>query len=103
MNEPLLERISQLERSVKRWRLCSFCLFLLLILVLAVGGIFTAIPATEPGDFWHFLPWVRARHQEEMARREALQALREAEAVRQQMEAKRLEKQAAPAGEVVNK
>ena len=95
MNEPLLEQVRQLERRVKRWRLVSLALALLLILVIAVGGIFTAMPATrEPGGFWHWLPWVRARRQEEMARREA------EEAARQELEAaKQQKKLAAPAGE----
>jgi len=67
-NEPL-ERITQLENQVRRWRRISVVLALLLILVVAVGGIFTAIPATqERGDFWHWLPWVRARHAREEAR-----------------------------------
>jgi hypothetical protein len=64
-NEPLVERNRQLERSVKRWRLISLVLALLLIGAVAVGGIFAVIPAThEPGNFWHFLPWVRAREAE---------------------------------------
>jgi hypothetical protein len=94
MNEPLLERIRQRERRVKRWRLISLALALLLILAIAVGGILTVMPATrEPGGFWLWLPWVRARHQEEMARREA-------DALRQQIEAaKQREQQAVPAGE----
>ena len=60
-NEPLVERNRQLERSVKRWRLVSLCLALLLICGVTIGGVFTAIPAPQgPGDFWSWLPWVRA-------------------------------------------
>ena len=108
MNEPLLERIRVLERSVKRWRLTSLALALLLVCALAIAGIFMAIPPRqEPGDFWLFLPWVRARHQAEQAelarREEALQALRAAEAMRQHLEAKQREKQPAPTAEAVNK
>jgi hypothetical protein len=85
MNEPLLERITQLERSVKRWRLVSMVLTLLLICAVAIGGIFAVVPATqEPGEFWLFLPWVRARAareaeeqaiQNELKARQALEAL----------------------------
>jgi hypothetical protein len=90
------ERISQLERSVKRWRLVSLVLAFLLICAVGIGCILASVPPTqEHSDFWLWLPWIRARHQEEMARREA-------EAVRQQMEAKQREKQAALAGEGVD-
>jgi hypothetical protein len=87
MNEPLLqERISQLERSVKRWRLVSSVLTLLLICAVAIGGIFAVIPPTqEPGGIWLMLPWVRARAAREAemrARREAVRALRAVEAAK---------------------
>ena len=96
MNEPLHERVSQLERCVKRWRLVSFCLLLLLILVVAVGGIVTAIPATrEPGGFWTWLPWVareRAAREEVLrAREEEMRALRAMDAQRRAAEAKQAE------------
>jgi hypothetical protein len=84
-NEPLVERNRQLERSVKRWRLICLCLALLLTCAVAVGGIRASIPATqERGNFWHFLPWVRARAQQEAVRelateRRALEAARERE------------------------
>jgi hypothetical protein len=70
-NEPLVERNRQLERSVKRWRLVSLLLALLLIGTVAIGGIVAVIPPTQqPGNFWHFLPWVRAR----AAREDAIRA-----------------------------
>ncbi len=90
MNRPVDERVHQLERSLKRRRLIGLGLIFLLICALVIGGLITTIPATqEPGHFWDFLPWVRARRAEEEARRQTLDALREAEAVRQQLEAKR--------------
>lgn len=75
-NEPLLERIQHLERSVKRWRLVSLVLAFLLICLVAIGAIFTVIPPTqERGNFWLWLPWVRARREAEMqAMQEALRA-----------------------------
>jgi hypothetical protein len=55
MNEPPLERIRVLERSVKHWRVVSLVLALLLICALAIGGLITTIPANqEPGRFWTF-------------------------------------------------
>jgi hypothetical protein len=93
--QPLVERITQLGRSVKRWRLVSLCLALLLICVVTIGGVFTAIPATrEPGDFWLFLPWVRAARaraaiEEMRARENEVRALQAVEA------AKRAEDEAA--------
>jgi hypothetical protein len=78
---------------VKRWRLLSLVLALLLISAVAIGGIFTIIPATqEPGNFWHFLPWVRAREAELRAREQQMRAL---DAERRAVEAAReREKQA---------
>ena len=100
-HDPLLERISQLERSLKRWRLASVCLALLLTGALAVACLFTAMqPAEEPGDFWLMLPWVRARAAREAelrARQEALRALQAVEADRRaaQERQKRAEDEAA--------
>ena len=92
-NEPLVERNRQLERSVKRWRLICLCLALLLTCAVAVGGIRASIPATqERGNFWHFLPWVRAREAELRAREQQMRAL---DAERRAVEAAReREKQA---------
>jgi hypothetical protein len=75
MNEALLERISQLEHQLRRWRRISVLLAFLLICVVAVGGTFTAIPATlEPGEFWLWLPWVRAAR-ERAAMEDAIRAM----------------------------
>jgi hypothetical protein len=83
MNEPPFERISQLERSVKRWRLISLLLVFLLTCAVAIGVIFTAIPSTQEPDFWLFLPWVRAR----AAERARLEAVREKQALEAQRRA----------------
>jgi hypothetical protein len=78
-NEALVERNRQLERSVKRWRLVSLVLALLLICAVAIGGIVTAIPRSqEPGGVWLWLPWIRAREAELRAREAADQARLEA-------------------------
>ena len=94
------ECISQLEHQVRRWRLVSLCLVLLLILAVAVGVIFTTIPATrESGGFWSWLPWVArekaAREEVLRAREEEMRALRAVEAQRRAAEAKRAEDEAA--------
>jgi hypothetical protein len=73
MNEPLLEEISQLKRSVKCWKLVSLglalCLVLLLLLAVAIGSIFIAVPATQE------LPWrARAREAEDQARQNEMKA-----------------------------
>jgi hypothetical protein len=91
MNQPLDERISQLEHRVRRWRLLRLVLALLLVCALAVGGILTVIPATrERGGFWTWLPWVRAREAEmrareaeERARLEAVRALQALDAAKE--------------------
>ncbi len=80
-NEPLSERIQQLEHQVRRWRQISLLLALLLICALAVAATLTALPATqEHGDFWLWLPWVRAAR--ERAALEAEAVLRAEEEVR---------------------
>jgi hypothetical protein len=93
-NEPLVERNRQLERSVKRWRLISLSLALLLVVLLAVGGTLTAIPTTdERGDFWLWLPWVRAARAAEM--RAMQEQMRAVEAERQAVEARKEHKKRA--------
>jgi hypothetical protein len=81
------ERIEQLERSVKRWRLVSLVLALLLICAVAIGGIFAVVPATHArGEFWLWLPWVRER----AAREDAMRARLQAEKALQELEAAKL-------------
>jgi hypothetical protein len=83
--QPLVERITQLKRSAKHWKLVSLVLTLLLICAVAVGGIFAVVPAThEPGEFCRWLPWVRARaarEAEEQARQNEVKARRALEAL----------------------
>jgi hypothetical protein len=103
MNEPLLERIQDLERAVQRWKLITLAFLFLLISATAIGGTFGVIltlgqnglrdarlmeaemMAREQAD--------RARQAEMAARKQAEQALQEAERARQQ--AQQLEKKAA--------
>jgi hypothetical protein len=93
-NEPLVERNRQLERSVKRWRLICLVLAGLLICVLAIGGILTAIPATQgPSDFWLWLPWVRAARAAEM--RAMQEQMRAVEAEKRAVEARKEHKKRA--------
>jgi hypothetical protein len=73
MNEPLLEENSTLKRSVRRWKLVSLglalCLVLVVLLAVAIGGIFIAVPAAQE------LPWRARARENEMKAREALEAL----------------------------
>ena len=89
MNEQLVERNQQLERSMTRWKLVSLSLLLLLICALAVGGTFMAIPATQEPDFW-FLPLLRATAAKDAALRaeQQVRALRAAEVARKAPKAK---------------
>jgi hypothetical protein len=94
MNEPLLDRIAALERSVRRWRVVSFCLALLLLCSLAIGGTTLGLMMNLPGQFDFLMPWAReraAREEAEMARQEAIQAMHEAEAARKQAQDARKE------------
>jgi hypothetical protein len=88
MNEPLLDRIAALERSVRRWRRVSLCLALLLLCSLAIGGTTVGLMmANLPGRFDFLMPWAReraAREAAEIARQEAIQAMQDAEAARKQ-------------------
>jgi hypothetical protein len=104
MNEqqPLLDRIRQLERTVLRWRLATFVLAILLVCSIAIGGtmsLMTMLQLPDRREMLMIREEERAmREQAEAARREALaaaerekqarqqaeQALREAEAARKQ-------------------
>jgi hypothetical protein len=89
-NEPHLERIQQLEHQVRRWRKASLGLAFLLICVVAVAGAYMIMPPTqEHGNFWLFLPWVRARVAREEAIRAELEvrALQAADAARKAVDA----------------
>jgi hypothetical protein len=85
MNEPLLERISQLEHQLRRWRRISVVLAFLLICVVAVAGAYMVMPPTqEPRNFWLWLPWVRARAEREaaeQARQNEMKAMQALEAL----------------------
>jgi len=50
MHEYPHERIEQLERRVRRWRLVSFVLAVLLVCALAVGGTFVVVLMVQAPD-----------------------------------------------------
>jgi hypothetical protein len=87
MHEPLLDRIRQLERSLRRWRLACFALGLIIVSLLATGGTFGLILVLAASDRDEL--WMEAAE----ARDRAEQARQAAEAARQEMLQKR--KQAA--------
>ncbi len=103
MNEPLLERIQDLERAVQRWKLISLALLFLLISGTAISGTFGVIlMLSQDGlrdarlieaEMMAREQTEQARHAEMVARQQAEQALQEAERARQQ--AQQLEKKAA--------
>ena len=101
MNEPLLERIQDLERAVQRWKLISLALLFLLISGTAVSGTFGVIlMLSDVGNARLIEAEMMAREQEERARQAEMaarnqveQALLEAERARQQAE--QIEKKAA--------
>ena len=103
MNEPLLERIQDLERAVQRWKLISLALLFLLISGTAISGTFGVILMLSQNglrDSPRMEAEMMAREQAEQARRAEMaarklaeQALQEAERARQQ--AQQMEKTAA--------
>src|SRR5580704_10314172 len=99
MNEPLLERIQDLERAVQRWKLISLALLFLLISGTAISGTFGDILMLSQNglrDARLMEAEMMARKQAEQARRAemaARKALQEAE--RAQQQAQQLEKKAA--------
>jgi hypothetical protein len=69
MHEPLLERIRQLEKSVRRWRLSCLALVLVVVSLVAIGGTFGVILMLQ----------VPARREMEMLRMDAERARAEAQ------------------------
>jgi hypothetical protein len=99
MQEPILDRIYQLERSVQRWRLACLALAIVVVSLLAIGGTFgTMILLQQPNireiEMLRMEAHAardeaeRAMHAERVARQEAERALQAERAVRQQMEGK---------------
>jgi hypothetical protein len=86
MNEQYTDRNSLLERSVRRWRLVSFILAVLLICSVAIGGTFVAVLLMQlPHQNEMQMLLLReqdSRRQAEQAKQRAEQALREAEAAK---------------------
>jgi len=83
MHEPLLERISQLERSLRRWRLACFALAILVVSLLAIGGTFGVLMLLQLPDI-RMLEMQRAEMEAERAHGEARHM--QSEAMRQQSE-----------------
>jgi hypothetical protein len=83
MNEPLLQRIRELEQSVRRWQLVSFALLLLVLSFFAISLTFGVVVVLR-GDRWEDLE--RMHMEAQMERDRADQAMREAEVARQKLE-----------------
>jgi hypothetical protein len=95
------ERIQRLEQSVRRWRLVSLCLALLLLCSHAIGGTLVGLLFVNLPDQGNALmmPWAReraARQAAEMARQEALRARQAADAARQAAEAAKVRENQEP-------
>ena len=84
MNESVLAgQVERLARSVRRWRLATFILGVLLLCSLAIGGTFVTmliVRLPERPDIQQVLL------HEQQARRQAEQAQREAEVARRRLE-----------------
>jgi hypothetical protein len=93
MHEQVLERLERAERAVRRWRLLSFALGVLLLCSLATGGTLVAMlmmQLPERDEMDHLMMReLEARNQADVARQEAEVARQEAEAARQRLEAAR--------------
>jgi hypothetical protein len=70
MNEPLLERVPRLERSVRFWRTTSFVLAAILLSMMATGLTFFSLTHQRA------LRAMDAALQQELAAREAAEAAR---------------------------
>ncbi len=79
MHEPLLERIRQLERSVRLWRLVSLALLILFASAAAVSGTFGVVLLLHDRDR---MLLEEARVEAEQERAHAMRAQAEAEAAR---------------------
>jgi hypothetical protein len=84
MHEPLLERIRELERSVRRWRLVSLALMLGLLSFMAISCTLGLVLSFLPADH-HGLGAMRM--EAELERERAARAMMEAEVARQKAEA----------------
>jgi hypothetical protein len=96
MHEPLLERIRQLERSVRRWRLACLALVIIVISLLAIGGTFGLVLLSAIPDRREVMV-LRAEAEAQRARaEEAMQAERAArQAAERAMQAERAARQRA--------
>jgi hypothetical protein len=90
MNDQLLERIRQLERSVRRWRLACLALVIVVVSLLAIGGTFglmaiLQMPNIREMEMVH-MELEELRAHERAARAQAEQAVQAERAARQEAE-----------------
>jgi hypothetical protein len=83
VHEPLLDRIRELERAVRRWKLVSFALALMVVSLLAIGGTFGLILVLRASDQAEIEVLM---DQEMMARQRAEQAAQDLQEMRRQLE-----------------
>src|ERR1700683_4970570 len=83
MHEPLLERIRQLEQSVRRWRLACLALLIVVVSLVAIGGTFGVILALQVPDRRQM---EMERADAELARDQAQQAIQAERVAREQAE-----------------
>jgi hypothetical protein len=87
MHEPSLERIRDLERAVRRWRLACLALTLVVVSLLAIGGTFGVVLMLDGSNRREI---EMALDREQAARAQADEAMREAHVLKQQLEQTRL-------------
>jgi hypothetical protein len=83
MHEPLLDRIRQLERAVRRWKLVCVALFLAVLGFMAISGTFGIVLLLREADLRDVR--MQAVEEEEVARLEAVRA-QQVEAARKQLD-----------------
>jgi hypothetical protein len=83
MHEPLLERIRQLETSVRRWRLACLALLIVVASLVAIGGTFGVILALQIPERRHM---EMQRADAELNRAQAQQAILSERIAREQAE-----------------
>jgi hypothetical protein len=98
MHEPLLERIRQLETSLRRWRLACIASLIVVVSLVAIGGTFGVMMLLQLPDRREMMMRAdaereralaeQAMHAERVARQQAEQALKAERAAHQQGEGK---------------
>jgi hypothetical protein len=95
MDEPLLKRVRDLERSVRRWQRACFALAIVVVSLLAIGSTVGVMVLLEMPSIEE-LETLRAREQQ--ARDEALRARQQGEQALQAEQALRKQRQNDEAG-----